>query len=403
MKLKLMNICKALLILLISVGMVRCNENEEIAGSGGEIEIRDSLPVGKYEVAVSDIQVTSGERTLNVSWDAPGNTSQLAYYQVEWQGRNTDTTLYTAPTTATSYQITHLYNDEYSIRITAVATTMQKSDPVAAEGFFRPLEDTQAPENVSDFQVTPVATSAAFNWVNPTDEDFDRILVKVRRMDTVGWFLVDTLSAIESTLSVVGLQERSEYEYNIQTLDYIGNISEAIEGTFKTKMEVQLEKLDADGNPLWSIVDFSSQETRGDDGYARNAIDGKDNTFWHSVWYGGDFSDGTTSGNLPQYIVVDLKQDVIPSVVMLYRRDGASTGPTSVKVESTLEEPLSKNTEWNDLGTHTLNGGTDNGALLCNISVLKTARYIKITVLSAASGNYAIVRKINVKALVDEE
>lgn len=239
--------------------------------------------------------------------------------------------------------------------------------------------------------------------MNPTDEDFDRILVKVRRTDTVGWFLVDTLSAIESTLSVVGLQERSEYEYNIQTLDYIGNISEAIEGTFKTKMEVQLEKLDADGNPLWSIVDFSSQETRGDDGYARNAIDGKDNTFWHSVWYGGDFSDGTTSGNLPQYIVVDLKQDVIPSVVMLYRRDGASTGPTSVKVESTLEEPLSKNTEWNDLGTHTLNGGTDNGALPCNISVLKTARYIKITVLSAASGNYAIVREINVKALVDEE
>lgn len=403
MKLKLMNICKALLILLISVGMVRCNENEEIAGSGGEIEIRDSLPVGKYEVAVSDIQVTSGERTLNVSWDAPGNTSQLAYYQVEWQGRNTDTTLYTAPTTATSYQITHLYNDEYSIRITAVATTMQKSDPVAAEGFFSPLEDTQAPENVSDFQVTPVATSAAFNWVNPTDEDFDRILVKVRRTDTVDWFLVDTLSAIESTLSVVGLQERSEYEYNIQTLDYIGNISEAIEGTFKTKMEVQLEKLDADGNPLWSIVDFSSQETRGDDGYARNAIDGKDNTFWHSVWYGGDFSDGTTSGNLPQYIVVDLKQNVIPSVVMLYRRDGASTGPASVKVESTLEEPLSKNTEWNDLGTHALNGGTDNGALPCNISVLKTARYIKITVLSAASGNYAIVREINVKALVDEE
>ena len=403
MKLKLMNICKALLILLISVGMVRCNENEEIAGSGGEIEIRDSLPVGKYEVAVSDIQVTSGERTLNVSWDAPGNTSQLAYYQVEWQGRNTDTTLYTAPTTATSYRITHLYNDEYSIRISAVAATMQKSDPVAAEGFFSPLEDTQAPENVSDFQVTPVATSAAFNWVNPTDEDFDRILVKVRRTDTVGWFLVDTLSAIESTLSVVGLQERSEYEYNIQTLDYIGNISEAIEGTFKTKMEVQLEKLDAAGNPLWSIVDFSSQETRGDDGYARNAIDGKDNTFWHSVWNGGDFSDGTTSGNLPQYIVIDLKQDVIPSVVMLYRRDGASTGPTSVKVESTLEEPLSKNTEWNDLGTHTLNGGTDNGALPCNISVLKTARYIKITVLSAASGNYAIVREINVKALVDEE
>lgn len=403
MKLKIMNICKALLILLISVGMVRCNENEEIAGSGGEIEIRDSLPMGKYDVAVSDIQVTSGERSLNVSWDAPANTSRLAYYQVEWQGRNTDTTLYTAPTTETSYQITHLYNDDYSIRITAVATNMQKSDPVAAEGYFTPVEDTQAPENVSELVVTPVATSAALSWTNPSDEDFNRVLVKVRRVDTTGYFLTDTLSAIESSLSVVGLTESTEYEYSIQTLDYIGNISDAMEGNFKTKMEVQLDKLDANGNPLWSIVDFSSQETRGDDGYARNAIDGQDNTFWHSVWYGGDFSDGTTTGNLPQYIVVDLKQEVIPSVVMLYRRDGATTGPTSVKVESTLEEPLSKNTEWNDLGTHSLNGGTDNGALPCNISVLKTARYIKITVLAAASGNYAIVREINVKALVDEE
>lgn len=403
MKLKHINKCKIALILLISVGMVRCNENENIAGSGGEIEIVDSLPVGKYEVAVSNIEVTSGERLLNVSWDAPSNTSRLAYYQVEWRGRYSDTTLYTAPVTETSYQITHLYNDEYSIQVSAVATNMQKSDPVAVEGFFSPLEDTEAPENISSLQVTPVATSAALTWENPSDEDFDRIIVKVRRTDSVGWFLTDTLSAVESSLSIVGLESRTEYGYMIQTLDYIGNISEAIEGTFRTLMEVQLEKLDADGNPLWSIVDFSSQETRGDDGVAANAIDGKDNTFWHSVWNGGDFGDGTTSGDLPQYIVVDLKQEVIPSVVMLYRRDGAGTGPTSVKIESTLEAPLSRDTEWTDLGTHTLNGGTDNGALPCNISVLQRARYIRITVLAAASGTYAIVREINVRALVNEE
>lgn len=403
MKLKHINKCKIALILLISVGMVRCNENENIAGSGGEIEIVDSLPVGKYEVAVSNIEVTSGERLLNVSWDAPSNTSRLAYYQVEWRGRYSDTTLYTAPVTETSYQITHLYNDEYSIQVSAVATNMQKSDPVAVEGFFSPLEDTEAPENISSLQVTPVATSAALTWENPSDEDFDRIIVKVRRTDSVGWFLTDTLSAVESSLSIVGLESRTEYGYMIQTLDYIGNISEAIEGTFRTLMEVQLEKLDADGNPLWSIVDFSSQETRGDDGVAANAIDGKDNTFWHSVWNGGDFGDGTTSGDLPQYIVVDLKQEVIPSVVMLYRRDGAGTGPTSVKIESTLEAPLSRDTEWTDLGTHTLNGGTDNGALSCNISVLQRARYIRITVLAAASGTYAIVREINVRALVNEE
>lgn len=396
-------IWKTMLLIVIVLGMVRCNENEEVAGSGGEIEINDSLPGGKYDVAVSNIEVTSELRALNVSWDAPANASRLAYYLVQWEGKTIDTTLYSAPTTETSYQITHLYNDEYAVSVIAVSKDMQKSDPVAAEGTFAPDEDNEAPQNVSDLQVTPVATSAALAWTNPDDEDFDRIIIKLQKTDSLGWFFADTLSAIESTLSLVGLKERTEYEYSIQTLDYIGNISETLVGTFKTKTEVSLNKLDGDGKPLWTIVDFSSQETGGDDGRASNILDGNDKTFWHSVWNRGDFSDGVTTGNIPQYVVVDLHQEVIPTVVMLYRRDGASTGPTSVRVESTLQEPLSKNTVWNDLGVFALNGGTDNGALPCNISVLKQARYLKITVLAAASGNYAIVREINVKALVDEE
>lgn len=403
MKFKYKIVSKIALLLIVSVGMIQCNEGDNIAGAGGDIDIRDSLPGGIYDVAVSDIEVIPGERSLNVSWKAPAVTSRLAYYQVQWRGQAVDTTLYTAPVTIASYKIPRLYNDAYTINVVAVATNMQKSEPVVANGVYSPDEDHAAPGVVDDLVVIPVATSAAFSWTNPGDEDFDHIVLKVRKLDSINWFLIDTLSSIENTLSVVGLTERSDYEYSVQTGDYIGNISEALTGTFKTKMEVLLDKLDGGGNPLWSIIDFSSQETKGDDGYARNILDGKDNTFWHSVWNGGDFNDATSSGNIPQYVVVDMHQEVIPTVVMLYRRDGNGSGPTSVKIESTLEDPLSKNIEWNDLGTHALNGGTNNGALSCNLSVLHSVRYIKITVLSAASGNYAMLREINVKGLVDEE
>lgn len=100
---------------------------------------------------------------------------------------------------------------------------------------------------------------------------------------------------------------------------------------------------------------------------------------------------------------MDLKQTVIPSVVSLYRRDGNSGGPTSVKIESTTETPTSKNIQWNDLGTYALDGGNNNGALSCYIKILKEARYIKITILAANNKVYAMIREININALVDEE
>ena len=90
-------------------------------------------------------------------------------------------------------------------------------------------------------------------------------------------------------------------------------------------------------------------------------------------------------------------------MVSLYRRDGRTSGPTSARIESTLENPTSPNTVWNNLGTYALDGGNNNGALPCNISILKEARYIKITILAANGSTYAMIREIDVKALVDEE
>lgn len=396
-------IAKTTLLLLISIGMVRCNEGENSMKSGGEILFPDSLVSGVYDVAVSNIDITPAERSLDVSWDAPGDVSRLAYYQVSWQGKTVDTTLHSEPVTETNYTISHLYNDSYWVSIVAVSKDMQKSNPVKPDDFFTPVEDNAAPDNVDKLNIAPVATSVNLSWVNPEDEDFDRTIVKVKGAEDETWFFIDTLSTIETSISVVGLTEQTDYAYSIQTQDYIGNISEEQTGTFKTKKEALLKKLDDANLPLWSIVDFSSQETKGDNGYAANAIDGNDKTFWHTVWNGGDFNDKVTSGAVPQYIVVDLKQEVIPTVIMLYRRDGNSSGPISARIETTLEDPLSKNIEWNDLGVYTLDGQTNNGAILCNLRELKNARYIKINILAVGNnGKYAMLREINVKGLVDE-
>lgn len=392
---------KIFLLLATAFCLIQCNEGEDVAGAGGEIIINDSLPEGRYDFVVSDISVSSGEHSLTVSWEAPANATDLAYYLVEWKGDDADATLYSASSHTTSYTISRLYNDNYTIGVRAVSKNLQKSDIVYADNTYQPLEDREGPVKVSGLTVSSAAVSALLSWENPGDEDFEYTVIKIKEAQTTEWKVTDTLSALDTEWNIAGLTEKSSYEYAIQSFDYIGNGSETETGTFRTKTEVQLKKTDEKGNRLWDIAEFSSEETGGDPGAATNAIDGKDNTFWHSVWSSGNYGPGTSTGTLPQYIVIDLKQTVIPSVVSLYRRDGNASGPTSARIESTLEAPT-LNTQWNNLGTFALDGTNNNGALPCSISILKEARYVKITIL-AAGGTYAMIREVDIKALVDEE
>ena len=47
------------------------------------------------------------------------------------------------------------------------------------------------------------------------------------------------------------------------------------------------------------VVKVDSQETKGQDGYGRNAVDGNPNTYWHTQWQGN-------SPGLPHEIVIEL-------------------------------------------------------------------------------------------------
>lgn len=256
---------------------------------------------------------------------------------------------------------------------------------------------------VSDIRATAFANRVVFTWTAPATGDLSNTVIRVKPQSDAVWLIEKSVDKAETSFQITDLDASKTYAYSVQTKNADGELSEGVTGSFSTVEETLLQKTDANDRPLWSIVSFSSQETKSDNGYASNAIDGKDNTFWLSVWNSGDFAPGITTGAVPQYIVIDLKQEADLTEILLYRRNGANSGPTSAKIETTLDDPTENGTAWHDLGTYTLNGNTENGALPCALRDIKTARYVRITVLKVASGTYAGLREVDVKAVNKEE
>ncbi len=99
----------------------------------------------------------------------------------------------------------------------------------------------------------------------------------------------------------------------------------------------------------WKVVRFNSED-KANQCYARNAIDGNPNTFWHTQWQWGG---GVTPPNYPHYIVVNMgKEELVSELEYLPRQDGQTNG-TVAKYELYLSEngkkwgkPVSKG-EWN--------------------------------------------------------
>ena len=92
-------------------GIWRLNEvNNHIA--------RDEWPT--IPDAVSDLAITEGDGTLDLSWTAPTtNGLPISLYSIEYTPSGGSTTVIT--TSNTSYQITGLTNDtEYSVRVGAI-------------------------------------------------------------------------------------------------------------------------------------------------------------------------------------------------------------------------------------------------------------------------------------------
>lgn len=403
MKYKNTLLAKSLLLGAVALFFVQCNEADDKLETGGDIVITDSIPTtGVYNVEATDLVVTPNFRQLEVSWKAPVN-EKPAFYQVEWQGVTDDRTLYTLSVNGTEATLDNLYNTEYKVTVKAVSGEFLKSKGISTTA--TPTADLEAPANISDLKISPMVNRVNFVWTNPEDEDFDHIIFKVKEAGVDTFLYNVNLLGITEALAFGQLKEKTEYTCTIQTFDYIGNASEELTETFRTKTEQFLQKVGDDGEPLWSIAGFSSEETGEEEPtLAANAIDGNEDTFWHSVWSGGNFAPGVSTGKCPQYIIVDLKNEYTLSGVLLYQRKGYRNGPTSAQVEVTSGNPESTRTEWTDLGTtRNMGGESTDGAQSCVLNQVVSARYVKITILSTADpDSFVRLREIDFKVLVDE-
>lgn len=128
----------------------------------------------------------------------------------------------------------------------------------------------------------------------------------------------------------------------------------------------------------WTIVGFSSQEPEeGPDngGLALHTIDGKDATFWHTQWSGGNPPP-------PHWLTVDMGvKQVLHGLIMKGRQSTNPGKPNTVKVEVSDD-----NTTWTNAGTYTLQNV--NAEQRFFLPTFPEGRYFKITVETSYGASY---------------
>jgi HEAT repeat protein len=129
----------------------------------------------------------------------------------------------------------------------------------------------------------------------------------------------------------------------------------------------------------WKILSFSSENTQFEDERAVLAIDGNPNTFWHTLWSGGN------PGH-PHHIAVDMAEDmVVTGFTYLPRQDGRQIKGVIGEFEFYVSR------DPNDWGRPVATGRFDKievdprGRLVLMTRAV-TGRYFKLVSLSAPGG-----------------
>ncbi len=195
--------------------------------------------------------------------------------------------------------------------------------------------------------------------------------------------LIIPAGTVNASLSVSVLPGNAGNSYEIKTTPVAGvtaNHNLAV-CALKVKTVASISRTN------WSIDSYSSQEVSGEgagNGTAAVAIDGIETTFWHTQWVG-------TTYNLPQYIVVDMKQEMGLASIEVLRRTTTSGSDTK-----TAEILVSKDKGvWTKIGTLSWpTAANGNHRQTLSITSLVTGRYIKINVTESHRAQNAQVAEV---------
>lgn len=217
--------------------------------------------------------------------------------------------------------------------------------------------------------------SARVSWINNTGKI---IVINAAYTDASGVVVYKsfTSSAINGVGYIGNLPSNQSTTLLVTASDASGKKSKPVSATVTPSTEVKLS------NSLWTISGFSDQEAGGEgpvNGYAKAAIDGNINTFWHSTW-------STGNPPYPHWIAINTGKIVTISKIGLFNRQKASSGQTEIQLMGSLN-----GNDWSDLGTFPFQ--QNNAEQTFSIAPQKW-QYIKI-ILTKGPNFYGYLAEVN--------
>lgn len=139
-------------------------------------------------------------------------------------------------------------------------------------------------------------------WDNPSDDKFYLHVSYQNDKDEVETTEVDVTEKGKGK-QFVGIVGVLSANLSISVTDVVGNTSDLISYNYKNLERGKFDR------SIWAVVDFSSQEEKGEtlpNGPAAALLDGDKASFWHSQW-----KDKTPEmEHFPHYVTFDLKRRV---------------------------------------------------------------------------------------------
>lgn len=287
---------KLLIISFLGILFVCCNTDTDNYQAGGDLEINEVLPEGKYDIEVKNLSTTSALHKVILKWEEPDNHKDLNHYQIEWKGSVSDKALYSKAVKKgiSQIEIDRLFNEDYTFTVKCVSEALLYSDGVQISG--KTIPDYSIPEAIRNLEVEALAISADISWENP-DTEFEKI--NLFMFDVTNNEPVDTaiLSKKNNFYQISGLKEANEYRVKVYLENYLGTKSATVEKNVKTGIagyivegeakansieDAKINKSDLQVYVLKGTCSSPGQDEGADE--FRRTFDGIITTMYHSQW-----------------------------------------------------------------------------------------------------------------------
>lgn len=301
----------------------------------------------------------------------------------------------------TSYTNNHGFKG-YDAELYAEGTALTGLQWAVDEAYYRSLKKTGSSIDYTEksgiyIKSTPSSALSSGNLRVSSIDDAQRVEVWVGEGEYLrrkGFFMRDGVDVLGGfpKLGNPGEKERQPHDY--YTIIETNTAAEIESSSFDNWGFKLSNKTDGfiQRSRGWSIMDYSSQETGREPGYATNAIDGDESTLWHTVYSSGD-GDQRTS---PHHITINFgKLETVSQVNLKTRKYGFT-----VKVYlSKTEEGLTNASPVASFSYPSKSEKTYN----ISISPSVSAQYMKLVFDNHKSSDFVDLKEIGINGLYGME